>query len=120
MLHEAILARFKVEIESGVGQANPAPDGARLAKNTNVLPRREVLGAERVASVKVALRSEDFASRLNSTSHRAAQSIQSLLNSIFRFESWFCSRWTMLECIWLTRLSLRFNVAPISFIVISS
>ena len=30
------------------------------------------------------------------------------------------SRATMLECIWLTRDSLRFSVAPISFMVISS
>src|SRR6185437_7928590 len=45
---------------------------------------------------------------------------QLLLNSAFRFERWFCNRWTMLECIWLTRLSLRLSVAPISFIVISS
>ena len=31
-----------------------------------------------------------------------------------------CSRCTMLLCIWLTRLSLRSSVAPISFMVSSS
>ena len=43
-----------------------------------------------------------------------------LLNSPFRLARWAWSRATMLECIWLTRDSLRLSVAPISFIVISS
>src|SRR5262245_51096329 len=43
-----------------------------------------------------------------------------LLNSPLRLARWAWSRATMLECIWLTRDSLRFKVAPISFIVISS
>ena len=42
------------------------------------------------------------------------------LNSPLRFARWAWSRATMLECIWLTRDSLRLSVAPISFIVISS
>lgn len=41
-------------------------------------------------------------------------------NSGRRLSSWACNRATMLLCIWLTRLSLRLSVAPISFIVISS
>ncbi len=41
-------------------------------------------------------------------------------NSGRRRPSWLCSRCTIELCIWLTRLSERFNVAPISFIVNSS
>lgn len=41
-------------------------------------------------------------------------------NSGFRAPSWSFSRETMLECIWLTRLSDSPSVAPISFIVNSS
>jgi hypothetical protein len=41
-------------------------------------------------------------------------------NSGRRCASCDCSRATMLECIWLTRDSLRSSVAPISFIVMSS
>ncbi len=41
-------------------------------------------------------------------------------NSPLRLARCAWSRATMLECIWLTRDSLRFSVAPISFIVISS
>ena len=43
-----------------------------------------------------------------------------LPNSTRRRPSCCCRRWTMLLCIWLTRLSLRSSVAPISFIVSSS
>jgi hypothetical protein len=43
-----------------------------------------------------------------------------VLNSGLRWASCACSRATMLECIWLTRDSLRSSVAPISFIVMSS
>ncbi len=42
------------------------------------------------------------------------------LNSILRRPNCCWSRWTMLLCIWLTRLSLRSRVDPISFIVNSS
>jgi hypothetical protein len=41
-------------------------------------------------------------------------------NSGRRRANWLCSRCTIELCIWLTRLSDRFNVAPISFIVNSS
>ena len=41
-------------------------------------------------------------------------------NSGRRRPSCDCRRWTMLLCIWLTRLSLKSSVAPISFIVSSS
>lgn len=41
-------------------------------------------------------------------------------NSGRRRLSWACRRCTMLLCIWLTRLSLRSSVAPISFMVNSS
>ena len=43
-----------------------------------------------------------------------------LLNSGRRIASCAWRRDTMLECIWLTRDSLRSSVAPISFIVMSS
>lgn len=41
-------------------------------------------------------------------------------NSGRRRLSWHCNRWTIELCIWLTRLSERSSVAPISFIVNSS
>lgn len=41
-------------------------------------------------------------------------------NSGRRLANWFWSRWTIALCIWLTRLSERSSVAPISFIVSSS
>jgi len=43
-----------------------------------------------------------------------------IANSGLRRSSWFWSRSTMALCIWLTRLSERSSVAPISFIVSSS
>src|SRR4051794_34510827 len=43
-----------------------------------------------------------------------------VLNSGRRWANWAWRRATMLECIWLTRDSLRSRVAPISFMVMSS
>lgn len=61
-----------------------------------------------------------YATGINPVAQWSQAARRSHANSGRRLRNWSFSRATMLECIWLTRDSLRPSVWPISFIVSSS
>src|SRR5215831_9349794 len=102
------------------GNANQSGDIGIIAAEERA-SRREILSgsrshAERRNELRTKKREGDY---LAFASLEVIRTIYTL-NSGRRLASWVCSRATMLECIWLTRDSLKSSVAPISFIVMSS